>query len=238
VWQSTDKLTDKYPNMSSYAYVANNPINNVEINGDYWAGTDGQPVAVHRNEKGKITVGPNASKDLKRYVDMVNKSKSTTAVKQFMKVAENKTKVNFKIEKEPTDKPSMKGLHQAHDKEGPIGWKSGPNGTGQFERMPDYIDDGNGNKVYREATITIYEGNIKSRLGDTRIKYKDPKLTADEYAVMTGAHEADHDTNHEAIDALRERQGGSKNTYNVEKPAYEFTDKVHQEIKENRSKPE
>lgn len=94
--------------------------------------------------------------------------------------------MNFKIVKSELNN-GLLGLHQAHDKEGnPIKWKAGTDGTGTFEKMPEYIQGADGKAAYKEASITIFEGNfIQGELDYMKDKTGDSKLTKEEMMVST-----------------------------------------------------
>jgi hypothetical protein len=103
--------------------------------------------------------------------------------------------------------------------------------------MPAYITDKNGNSVYAEATITIFEGNIENSLRGLQDAYKDPEMTTEDYAVATFGHEGDHDTNQQAINAIKDRQEGRPNNFDVEAPAYEVTRQILRETQASRMPP-
>ncbi len=90
--------------------------------------------------------------------------------------------------------------------------------------MANYIFVQNGNAGYEEATITIFEGNIRQGYGSGS------NPTAEEKIVEVFSHEGDHDTNQQAINAIKDRQEGKANNYNVEKPAEALGDQVMREI--------
>jgi hypothetical protein len=129
------------------------------------------------------------------------------------------------------------GLHQAHDDRGrALNWEEGATGTGKFERKPAYITDDQGNKVYKEATITIFEGNFDEENMDyQRTINDDPSLSIEEAMVATFAHEGDHDLNQQAIDAIRDRHEGRNNRLDVERPAERVEANTYREIKSNRN---
>lgn len=219
-----------------YAYSRNNPLKYVDPTGEYFVGANGKGrVAFKINDNGKIVLGKNASADLVRMARLINKTGSETALAQFAASATNETKNHFKIESKEKNNDLL-GLHQAHDKNGkPLKWEAGADGTGKFDGKPAYIKDKDGNMVYKEATITVYEGNItKGELEAQQRINGDPNLTKSEVVVGVFSHEVDHNTNQEAIDAIRDRQEGRPNNLDVEQPADEVEREVFEEIKKKR----
>jgi hypothetical protein len=91
--------------------------------------------------------------------------------------------------------------------------------------------------VYKEATITIFEGNVNSgELETQRRTHADPDLTRDERLVAINAHEDVHNTHQPGIDKIRERHAGKKNDFNPEAASEAVETQVHREIKANRKK--
>jgi RHS repeat-associated protein len=222
IWLSVDPMSDKYPSMSPYNYCANNPVMLVDPDGRYFVGIFGQKVRVRQNEDGTIKVGVFATKALKSYVKLLNSTNSQTAKNEFIEIAKNKTRVHFKMVDEVVDN-GLYGSHEPHDKNGPIPWKENSGSTGVFERMPDYIKDENGDLAYKEATITLFIGNMKE------MGYEGDKLN--EFQVAVGTHECFHDADTKTIDAIKERMDGKKNNFDVEIPAEKIELKVMDEIK-------
>ncbi|MCD9189175.1 MAG: hypothetical protein LUM44_22355 [Pyrinomonadaceae bacterium] len=217
-----------------YSYSRNNPLKYVDPTGEYFVGANGKRVGFKIDDKGKIVLGKNASADLVRMAKLINKAGSEIARAQFAESATNETKNHFKIVKGEKNNDLL-GLHQAHDKNGkPLKWEAGAEGTGKFDGQPAYIKDKDGNMVYKEVTITVFEGNIKNDIDNIRSSYGDPKITSDEAMVGTFTHETDHNTNQEAIDAIRDRHEGRPNDLDVEKPAEEIEEQTYDEIRRNR----
>jgi RHS repeat-associated protein len=231
-WMTIDPLADKYVLLSTYHFTANNPIRYTELDGRYFVDSKGNKVAVSVNKGGQVIIGKNASADLKRMANLVNSSGSKSAVDMFNKLGNNETKINFKIETTPKDN-GLLGLHQAHDKDGPVKWEAGTGGTGKFEKMPDYVKGKDGKYKYREASITIFEGNFdKGEIQYQRDAVKDQGLTKEDMMVATFTHEGFHDIDQETIDAIKTRQQGGTNNYDVEKAAEtKAENKVYEEVK-------
>jgi hypothetical protein len=60
-WVAVDPKAEKYPQLSPYAYVNNNPLNNIDPNGKEIVGTDGKAVTYSVNKDGSLAWSKNAS---------------------------------------------------------------------------------------------------------------------------------------------------------------------------------
>lgn len=60
-WVSIDQKAEKYPQLSPYNYVNDNPIKNIDPNGMEIVGTDGKPVTYSVNKDGSLAWSKNAS---------------------------------------------------------------------------------------------------------------------------------------------------------------------------------
>jgi RHS repeat-associated protein len=218
IFIAKDRMVDPQA-INLYAYVRNSPLAYIDPTGEYFIGIDGKRVE-YTIEDGKIIfISKNVSKDLQRMADLVSKSGSEKALKQFTGLANNETKLHFEFAKGEGNY----GLHRPHDKDGNVlEWDEV---NGKFKGDPAYIA---GKKEYQEATISIFDENIEedlSAIANTE-KIRDPALTKEDYIVATFGHEGDHDLNSKAISTIRKRQdGGDKyDVYKkVEKPAYDVT---------------
>jgi RHS repeat-associated protein len=219
-----------------YSYCGNNPLTRVDPDGRYYVGTDGKKVSVTVSN-GKLEVGSNANASLQRYKDLVNKSGSSEAVSAMLKTASNATKIHFNISKDvkrDKDGALVVGLHQAHDKSGkPLEWNDN---TNRFDGKAAFVKDKNGETVYKEATITIYEGSIQVGLDNfLRPRLNDPALTTEDAIVTTGAHENTHDTDQPTILSVKAGQEGHDIPVDVEAPARAVEQKTADQIKKKRN---
>lgn len=232
IWYGVDPLAHKYPSLSSYVYCADNPINYIDPDGRYFVGVNGEKVNVTYNKQGHIVLGKNASADLKRMANLINGAGSKTAMKQFGKLSENGTKINFKIEKEEVNN-GLFGLHQAHDKDGKaLNWV-GKGTTGKFDGTPEYSTGKEGQLEYTEATITLFEGNLDKGIGSLQQEYGDKNLTKDQGLVTVFTHEGEHDLNQGDMQAIKDRYEGKTNKRDVE---YEATQIEYRSANEVKSK--
>ena len=223
IWLSVDPMSDKYPSLSPYVYCANNPVKLVDPNGEAFVGVDGENVDVSQDKNGKISVGDNASEDLKRMASMINSSGSKTATKQFMKLANNECKIHFQIIHDYESSGRL-GYHQAHDERGnPLEWDDH---QGVFSEMPSYIN----NTTYTEATITIFENAVAEHKGEFSHQNNKP-LTLENAMVAVFAHEAEHNLNKLDILSIKYAiMGGGENIHNVERNAERVENKTLREI--------
>ena len=223
IWLSVDPMSGKYPSLSPYAYCADNPVKLVDPNGETFVGVDGENVEVNRNKNGQISVGDNASEDLKRMASMINSSGSKTAAKQFMKLSKNECKIHFQIVQGDGDGGKL-GYHQAHGENGePLEWNAD---QGVFSDLPGYAN----NTTYKEATITIFENAVDKSKG--QFSYQDKKpLTTENAMVAVFAHEAEHNLNKLDILSIKYATvGGGMNSRNVERNAERVENKTLREI--------
>lgn len=209
-WHVIDPLNEKYSFYSPYHFSGDNPVKYKEVDGRYFVDDNGKKVNVSL-KAGQIVLGKNASRDLRELVNDVNSSGSKTAIRQIIKVGNNRTKVHVRIETEVQDKPGqlgygLYGLHQAHDESGKaLKWDTK---KGDFNGIPAYVKDEKG--VYKEATITVFKGNLEMS-GGNGTSYGWVGITMAQEIANTFQHETNHDTDKEFIEDLRNRREGKPN---------------------------
>ncbi|MCE7997147.1 MAG: hypothetical protein HEP71_34625 [Roseivirga sp.] len=230
-WFSVDPLVEKYMSFSSYASVGGNPINNLEIDGRYWVGKDNKRVEVNINKRGKIKLGKNATKDLKRMARYISRSTSNTAREQFEGVSASKSRVHFKFTSQGTD-PDTYAEHKPHDKNGrELNYIGGPY-TGKFDGTPKLIKDKEGNDIYAEATIYIYEGLLTDEaINSEQWVQLDHGIDFVELVIGIFSHETEHNLNTEDIKIILARLRGEEvEPHSTEDAADERESKTYKEI--------
>ena len=247
-WLSVDALANKYSDLSPYCFVGNNPIHNREVDGNYFAGTDGKKVT-YEIKDGKLVLSQNANLNLQRLADMINK-KGLTLIKrvgdsyieqeavyftQFKKIADNQTKVHFDIKKR---KGNLFGIHLAHDKKGQIPWKGDDFGT--YSRTPETIQTPQ-DVEFKEATITMYEDKIRKDMYYTTVGSnirlsQDKELAFTESFLIIFSHEAEHDLDKKSIQVMVERASkvNLHEDHNIEDQARGVQQKAAEQMNNDR----
>ncbi|WP_375559979.1 hypothetical protein ACE193_20015 [Bernardetia sp. OM2101] len=122
VWLSVDPLAAEYPSLSPYAFVADNPVENKEVDGRYFVDANGKKVKFRKKRDGTLWISRNGrfngrdkdgnkvKSDLGFLVGLVNESGSETAIEQVFEAANNSTMIHVKTSDEIV---GLYGLHQA-----------------------------------------------------------------------------------------------------------------------------
>lgn len=221
-----------------YVYTRNNPLKYIDPDGEKYKGTDGKAVIIKREKvDGKkvwVIKSNNASKDLQKLVGLINDSGSRTANNMFGKLNKHETMINIVIDsttsrsqEEISGGSTTIGLHQPHDKNGPLTYNSA---TDKFDGKADQSADDK--SAYREATITLFE----KKMGE--LGYSGERLNGQ--LVSTFGHEARHD-----LDPMQVQAGltgtGSNDIWHPEKngkprkrsPDY-FDQKIERQIERKK----
>jgi RHS repeat-associated protein len=235
IFISRQRLLDPQA-INLYAYARNNPLVYFDPNGEEFKGTDGTRVDIVEVDGELVIRSKNATKDLTRLVNLINKSGSSLALGQFNKLNASKTMINLVIDT-TTVGGGLLGLHQPHGTR-PDGSKGALNfneKTNQFDGQADIVKDANGNEVYAEATITLFEGEFKQAYGNNTEAIEDD-------LVGTFGHEAQHDLDSKQVQATKTHTG-TDDIYHPRNPdrspapgsPYWFTYKIGDEIRDARA---
>ena len=114
VWLSVDPLASKYPSISSYAYVLNNPVKLIDPDGNFVVGSDGNAVHYKKDKDGNITWSKNATDDVKRIGGAMLKTRAGR--KAFNQMQKTKYGISLNISKECNSNFGYAEKHYAFDK--------------------------------------------------------------------------------------------------------------------------
>jgi RHS repeat-associated protein len=186
-WFSNDPLEAKYPSLSPYNFVANNPIIYVDPDGKDIVDAQGRR-ALTIDKKGNIHFTKYATSDIKRVVAALN---STAEGKvQLKNVDASEIHVKIKISTESKVKKMDDGTH----------YTFGNTIQGNYDAKDNFGRKVNPDGTYgiKEASITIYEGTIKEDAKSKNPKHKG--LTTEQAIGAVAGHEIVHATDKVEID--------------------------------------
>jgi hypothetical protein len=181
-----DPLAHKYPSLSPYSFVANNPMIFTDQTGAYIVGMDGKPVFMEK-VNGKLQMSANASADIKRAGNsMLVTATGRSTMRQMIKA---KHEVTMTIDNE-TEKPDRfaETIH-TYDKK-----------TGKLLK----------------ADITFYMKTINNFVekpsepddGPQTKKQKDNNFTSEDLLGVNGTHEGTHAANPLALIVHKDAKDG------------------------------
>jgi uncharacterized protein RhaS with RHS repeats len=212
---SVDPLAGKYPGISPYAYVANNPINAIDPDGRDIVDAQGRHVNISFNKNGTLSFSKNATSDIRRVANALN----LTAAGRTQLKAVNQSDIHVKINISTDSKIEKKddGTYYTY----------GETVQGNYNSKDNYGKNVNADGTYgiKEATITIYEGTITEDA--KRSDAKHGGLTTEQAIGAVAGHEIVHATDHVEINKdISVEQNGSQKEKNARK--------ISREIKPNQ----
>ncbi|TVR27546.1 MAG: hypothetical protein EA390_13705 [Balneolaceae bacterium] len=170
---SVDPYASKYPSISPYAYVSNNPLIYIDPDGRTIIGVDGKPVTHHRDEEsGKIIWSDNASEDIRRIGNAM--LETSTGSQQLNAMIDSDVEITLNLSGEI--KFSARGNLER--------------GTTTYT---DYTKNEDGSYTIHKALITIYEGSILAYM-DKYAESNHVRImnTVDRMVGGTAGHESVH----------------------------------------------
>jgi len=182
---SVDPYASKYPSISPYAYVANNPLIYTDPDGRTIVGPDGKPVTYQRDEEtGDITWSDNATDDIRRIGNALLETNTGTEQLDLMIASEVEIGLNISDEERfNEDGNPVRGI----------------------TAYTDYTKNEDGSYTVHSAEITIYEGSIKEYMNryseGTHVRVMN---TVDRMIGGTAGHESIHAT--DPVNASRSLQ--------------------------------
>ncbi|MBK9214290.1 MAG: RHS repeat-associated core domain-containing protein [Chloracidobacterium sp.] len=212
-----------------YVYTRNNPLKYIDPSGEEFKGTDGKKVLFEEKDGQIVILSANATKDIIKLVGLINTSGSSTALSQFNKLNAHKTMVNLTIDPKRNN-TFLYGLHQPHGTrpDGSKGALTYNPDTDKFEGTPDIAKDANGNEVYAEATITLFEGELSNAV-------KNDRNELETQMVGIFVHEAEHDLDPNQVQMAKTGKGDHR-SWHPEK-LYKLQNDTIREIREFRNRP-
>lgn len=186
-WWSPDPLATKYPNISPYVFVSDNPIRYNDPDGKDLVDPNGKHVAVTFNKNGSVQLGKNANADMVRLIGGMSKTKEGMTIIHAMN--DSKTHISMQIDDQ----------HIIMNKDGSVrGGVTEPITTQQTVNGQPV-----GEKSLLSAKITIYTAAIQKMndehdgqqsIGGVTFDTKSGGVTLEDIIASFGVHEGTHAT--------------------------------------------
>ena len=215
-WLSTDPLQKKYPSLSPYNFVANNPIMFIDPDGRYIVDGQGRKAVVMKN--GRAFYTKYATTDIRRFTSSLVRTE--TGRTQLRRAVESDIKIKVKFA------PGEAGNEYHKEFAGTQ--------LGNWDNPPSYsIVKKDGKWTVTEATITIYD-KPHNDLKGTEFE----GLSKKGAIGATAGHEIEHVVNSEDVNnVIREDNGQSvPNGFDREANPEKLDDKIIKEEKERGKK--
>ena len=181
LWYGVDPLTEEYPSIGVYTYCADNPIRNIDSDGERIIGIKGKD-AVYLDKQDKITFTKFATQDIRRIVAALMMTKEGEKILYYAIRSKILVKMNISID------AKIEKVAAGNN------YIYGETLQGNFNKNDSYGRRENQNGTYSitEASITIYEGTLKEDAKTESPKHKG--LTLEQAIGAVAGHELVHGT--------------------------------------------
>ena len=181
LWYGVDPLTEEYPSIGVYTYCADNPIRNIDSDGERIIGIKGKD-AVYLDKQDKITFTKFATQDIRRIVAALMMTKEGEKILYYAIRSKILVKMNISID------AKIEKVAAGNN------YIYGETLQGNFNKNDSYGRRENQNGTYSitEASITIYEGTLKEDAKTENPKHKG--LTLEQAIGAVAGHELVHGT--------------------------------------------
>jgi RHS repeat-associated protein len=201
-WWSVDPLASKYPSLSPYCFVANNPIRYIDPDGREIVDPQGRR-AITYDKKGGMHFTKYATADIRRVAGALSLTTEGAAQLKRINSSDIKTKINVSSDSKIETRA-----------DGSTSYTYGETVQGNYNEKDNYGRKVNADGTYgiKEATITIYEGTITEGVKDgSGLKHEG--LTVEQAIGAVAGHEGVHATDKAEInkDLKSEMKGKVRN---------------------------
>ena len=181
LWYGVDPLTEENPSIGVYTYCADNPIRNIDSDGERIIGIK-EKNAVYLDKQDKITFTKFATQDIRRIVAALMMTKEGEKILYYAIRSKILVKMNISID------AKIEKVAAGNN------YIYGETLQGNFNKNDSYGRRENQNGTYSitEASITIYEGTLKEDAKTENPKHKG--LTLEQAIGAVAGHELVHGT--------------------------------------------